>query len=99
VVLLVSVGLMVPTITFFAFELYTMYRHRMSLKIIFVLLSIMITADTLWMLSQGLEYSAFKDKQAENQRYRTGYTIILMVCFVCISQSHWIFSFNYWSVA
>ena len=99
VVLLVSAGLMVPTMAFFTYELYIMCKLNLPLRVIYILLSILIAADSLWILSQGLEFHALKNDDQKDKRYRTSYTIILMVGNACISLSHWIFSFNYWSVA
>jgi hypothetical protein len=49
--LYVSVGLQLPVICFFLFEIYKLYKKRLVLWIIIALISLMVCADVSWIVS------------------------------------------------
>lgn len=91
-----SIGLLLPTMGLFFYELFLIHKLRLALRAINLLLGVMILADVCWIASQGFLYHTFASGTMD---LRIVFLIFFMTSLACVSLSHWLFSFNYWVVS
>ena len=101
-IVITSLVLMLPLLVMFSGLLYEIYKKRLRLYRLILLIVLLMLSSIFWCWEQILVYHRVKvdpNNTDPDTRYRVSEGILLILACVSFSMSHWIFSMKYWTCA
>lgn len=101
-IVITSIVFMLPLLVMFSGLLYKIYKHKIRLYRLILLICLLMLSTIFWCWAQVVAYHWVKrnpNNPDPSERYRVYSGVLLVLACISFSMSHWIFSMKYWTCA